>query len=57
MRGEWSIQPHELKDILRIEVEVHNFDGKHKFRDFENMLVQAGFEYTRKPLVGGIKTI
>jgi len=35
VRGEWYIQPHELQGIRRIEAEVHNFDGKHKFRNFE----------------------
>ncbi len=55
--GEWYIQPQELQGIRRIEAEVHNFDGKHKFRDFESMLVQAGFDYIRKPLKGGIETI
>jgi FkbM family methyltransferase len=43
--GEWSILPEELKRIRRIEAEVHNFDGKHDFNLFLNLLHNAGFEY------------
>ncbi len=43
--GEWCIRPEELKGIRRIEAEVHNFDGKHKFSTFLSMLDKAGFRY------------
>jgi len=44
--GEWSIQSEELKDIRRLEIEVHNTDGKHNFDDFLKMLDKAEFNYT-----------
>lgn len=43
--GEWVITAEELKNVRRIEAEVHNFDGKHNLSDFLKMLDQAGFEY------------
>lgn len=44
--GEWCITPEELQNIRRIEMEVHNLDGKHDFNDYLKMLKVAGFEYT-----------
>lgn len=44
--GEWCITPEELKNIRRIEMEVHNLDGKHDFKDYLNMLKIAGFVCT-----------
>lgn len=41
--GEWCIKPEELKDIRRIEAEVHNFNG-HDPLDFVNMLVECRFK-------------
>jgi FkbM family methyltransferase len=43
--GEWSVKPHELRGIRRIEGELHNFDGTHDFNDFGKMLESAGFAY------------
>lgn len=43
--GEWSVKPHELRGIRRIEGELHNFDGRHDFGDFGKMLENAGFAY------------
>ena len=44
--GEWSISPDDLKGIRRIEIEVHDFDGKHPHSNFFHVLDQAGFSYT-----------
>lgn len=43
--AEWSIEPHELAGIRRIEAEIHNFDGKHDMNDFLKMLKGCGFKY------------
>ncbi|HWQ96222.1 MAG TPA: FkbM family methyltransferase, partial [Candidatus Methylomirabilis sp.] len=43
--GEWCIKSPELKGIRRIEMEVHNFEGKHNFEDYLKMLSDAGFLY------------
>jgi hypothetical protein len=43
--AEWSIEPHELAGIRRIEAEIHNFDGKHNLDDFLRMLEGCGFKY------------
>jgi FkbM family methyltransferase len=43
--GEWTIQLDELKGIRRIEAEIHNFDKKHNFEKFTNMLDRIGFSY------------
>ncbi|VVB93008.1 Uncharacterised protein [uncultured archaeon] len=48
VRGEWSIQSHELENIRRIEMEVHNFDGNHDFSLFYSILKKAGFEYEKE---------
>ncbi len=45
--GEWSITLPEIMNIRRIEAEIHNLDGSHNFRDFEKLLVSAGFDYTK----------
>ena len=44
--GEWCITSDELKNIRRIEMEVHNLSGNHNFNDYFKKLDQAGFEYT-----------
>lgn len=41
--GEWSIKPHELNGIRRIEGEIHNLDGFHDVNNFITMLKQVGF--------------
>ncbi len=41
--GEQSIEPHELEGIRRIEAEVHNFNGKYRLKDFEDMLNKVGY--------------
>lgn len=46
--GEWSIKTEELKGIRRIEMEVHKFNEEHEFETFEQMLTEAGFEYTKE---------
>lgn len=43
--AEWSIEPHELAGIRRIEAEIHNFDGKYDLTDFLKMLDGCGFKY------------
>jgi len=43
--AEWSIEPHELAGIRRIEAEIHNFDGKHDLDDFLKMLDGCGFKF------------
>lgn len=45
--GEWHITMTEIMNIRRIEAEVHNFDGKHRFKDFEDLLISSGFDYTK----------
>lgn len=44
---EWSINYHELEGFRRIEGELHNFDGKHDFSSFCEILTKAGFEYNK----------
>lgn len=41
--GEWSIKPHELEGIRRIEAEVHCFNGE-RLLDFSDMLKDVGYE-------------
>lgn len=41
--GEWCIRPEELKGIRKIEIEVHDFDGKHHYSKFLNILDEAKF--------------
>ncbi|MDO8727377.1 MAG: FkbM family methyltransferase [Candidatus Methanoperedens sp.] len=48
--GEWTIRSDELKGIRRIEAEIHNFDKKHNFEKFMNMLDYSGFSYKIKQL-------
>ncbi len=55
--GEWCIQPHELKGIRRIEMEVHNFDGIHDMNDFLKMLDDSGFEYDYSSPRNGIMLV
>jgi len=43
--GEWYVKPEHLKGIRRIEAEVHNFDGKHDFKEFLAILDRARFDY------------
>lgn len=43
--GEWVITAEDLKNVRRIEAEVHNFDGKHNLLDFLRMLEKAEFDY------------
>jgi len=52
--GEWCIKPEELKNVRRLEAEVHNFDGTHNLTDFLKMLDDANFEYTYTSPRGGI---
>lgn len=48
--GEWFITVEDLKGIRRIEIEVHNFDGKHDFDAFLKTLSDAGYVYKYKKL-------
>ncbi len=41
--GEWSIKPHELSGIRRIEAEIHNLDGFHDVKGFNKMLERNSF--------------
>lgn len=41
--GEWSIQPHEINGIRRIEIEVHGFNNEN-LNDFSDMLINAGYD-------------
>lgn len=41
--SEWVIHEGELAGIRRIEMELHNLDGKHNMQDFTLMLKHAGF--------------
>ena len=43
---EWSIKPNELKGIRRIEMEVHKIGNPKPFSEMENVLREAGFNYT-----------
>ena len=40
--GEWSINPEELRNIRRVEMEVHSYRGEKLF-DYVEMLEKAGF--------------
>ncbi len=51
---EWCIKSEDLKNVRRIEAEVHNFDGTHNLSDFLKMLDDANFEYTYTNPRGGI---
>lgn len=44
--AEWLVTANELAQFRRVEVEVHNFDGKHNYKDYEKRIEDAGFEYT-----------
>jgi hypothetical protein len=46
--AEWCITLPEIMNIRRIETEIHNFDGKHNFKDFENLLISSGFDYNKR---------
>lgn len=46
--AEWCITLPEIMNIRRIEAEIHNFDNKHNFKDFENLLISSGFDYTKR---------
>ncbi len=48
--AEWNIKPDEIKNIRRIEMEVHNVDDNHHISYFENMLNSNGFIYSITPL-------
>ena len=43
---EWNIEPDDLRGIRRIEIEVHKFNGMPSHRKFEEMLKNAGFDFT-----------
>lgn len=46
--GEWSMTLTDIFNVRRIEAELHNFKGLYNFRDFENLLISSGFEYTKR---------
>ncbi len=46
--GEWIIKPDELKDIRIFEAEIHINDKKYELKNFEELLTNAGFEYTKE---------
>jgi FkbM family methyltransferase len=43
--GEWAITAEDLRCVRRIEMEIHNFDGKHNLQNFLNLLDEARFDY------------
>ena len=43
--AEWNIKSDEIKNIRRIEMEVHNVDNNHPISYFEDMLNDNGFIY------------
>ena len=44
--GEWTIKPHELSGVRRIEMEYHVLKTDvHERFDIERVLINAGFEY------------
>jgi len=43
--SEWCVTSDNLKGFRRLEIEVHNFDGKHNIADFEKLIKIAGFDY------------
>jgi FkbM family methyltransferase len=45
--GEWAITPRDIRNIRRIEIEVHIFKQPKKHTGFENVLSEAGFYYTK----------
>lgn len=47
--GEWSMTLPEIMNVRRIEAEIHNLDGTHNFRNFENLLISSGFDYKKMP--------
>ena len=49
--AEWNIKPNEIKDIRRIEMEVHDVDDNHPISYFEDMMNNNGFIYTITPLL------
>lgn len=48
--GEWCMTLPSIYNVRRMELEVHNFNGLYKFRDFENLLISSGFDYTKRML-------
>ena len=48
--GEWFIKPYELQGIRRIEIEIHRYNKNQEFKDFENLLKAASFNYEIKKL-------
>ena len=47
--GEWTITPTSLKNIRRIEMEVHHFKNMPTLRHFNKILTSANFNYTTDP--------
>lgn len=45
--GEWNIKPHELKNIRRIEAEIHSFNNE-RLLDFLDMLKSVDFVVAEK---------
>ena len=50
--AEWCITSDNLRDFRRLEIEVHNFDGKHNIENFETIVKNAGFEYITDTIKG-----
>ena len=50
-------QAKDLRNVRRIEAEVHNFDNTHNLQDFLKMLDEANFEYTYEEPREGILII
>jgi len=48
--GEWCMTLPSIYNVRRMELDVHNFNGLYKFRDFENLLISSGFDHTQRML-------
>lgn len=43
-----DLTPDELKNVKRLEMEVHNLDDNYNFNNFPKILDEVGFKYTYK---------
>jgi len=41
---EWILESKDLEDFRRVEIEVHNHDGKHDYKNYEKKVIDAGFD-------------
>lgn len=43
--AEWNLSYEDFINFRRVEIEVHNHDGKHGITEYEKKIEDAGFEY------------